>query len=231
MLPGANLPGRTRWCARVTQYAVPPPDCSECNRTSANSVFLPDSMRTGVINYAEFQTGRQSALGCGGISQLDAGRSVQRLTRKRTMNPKLKSTSRQSRRGSRFGATVKATLDHDLVFVGQPSGREVEAREVAVETLELFMTRDRDFQQWQKLRFGREEWRAGLRATPTHGHAQDRTEGAVGVGESTATARRPSVKYGSPVRLWRGALAAAASTPGTKPRRATRSATSRSFST
>ena len=66
---------------------------------------------------------------------------------------------------------------------------------------------------------------------PTAHHAQDRTEGAVDVRESTATARRPSVKNASPVRLWRGAVAAAASTPATKPIRATRSATSRSFST
>ena len=58
---------------------------------------------------------------------------------------------RQSSRGSRFGATVKATLDYDLVFVGQPSGPEVEAREVAVGMLELFMTSDRDFRQRQKL--------------------------------------------------------------------------------
>jgi hypothetical protein len=65
------------------------------------------------------------------------------------MNPKLKSTSANPA-AARFGATVKATLDHDLVFIGRP-GREVEAREVAVEMPELFMTSDRDLRECQEL--------------------------------------------------------------------------------
>src|SRR5215472_10660098 len=64
---------------------------------------------------------------------------------------------------------------------------------------------------------------------PTVDH--DTTAGTVRIRESTATARRPSVKYGSPVRLWRGVAAVAAWTPGTKPSRATRPPTNRSFST
>src|SRR5262245_52873046 len=61
------------------------------------------------------------------------------------------------------------------------------------------------------------------------GHITD--EVAVRVRESTATARSPSVKYGSPVRLRRGAFAGATSTPETKPSRATRRVTSRFSST
>jgi hypothetical protein len=67
------------------------------------------------------------------------------------MNPKLKSTSANPAAARNLGPTVKATLDHDLVFVGQPQGCEVEAREVAVEMLELSMTSDCDFRQRQKL--------------------------------------------------------------------------------
>src|SRR5262245_47006717 len=83
-----------------------------------------------------------------GISRLDAGRSVERLTRKRTMKLKLKGTSPIQRRLA-LRATVKVT--HYLVFVGQPSGRKVEAREIAVRILEQFMASDRDFRQWQKM--------------------------------------------------------------------------------
>ena len=48
-------------------------------------------------------------------------------------------------------AAAKQMLDLYVAFVGQTSGREVEAREIAVEMLEQFMACDRDFRQWQKL--------------------------------------------------------------------------------
>ena len=48
-------------------------------------------------------------------------------------------------------AAAKQMLDRYVAFVGQTSGCEVEAREVAVEMLEQFMASDRDFRPWQKL--------------------------------------------------------------------------------
>ena len=48
-------------------------------------------------------------------------------------------------------AAAKQMLDRYVAFVGQTSGFEVEAREVAVEMLEQFMASDRDFRPWQKL--------------------------------------------------------------------------------
>jgi hypothetical protein len=48
-------------------------------------------------------------------------------------------------------AATKQILYRYVAFVGQTSGREVEAREIAVEMLEQFMATDRDFGQWQKL--------------------------------------------------------------------------------
>ena len=48
-------------------------------------------------------------------------------------------------------AAAKQMLDRYATFVGQTSGREVEAREIAVEMLEQFMASDRDFRRWQKL--------------------------------------------------------------------------------
>ena len=48
-------------------------------------------------------------------------------------------------------AAAKQMLDRYATFVGRTSGREVEAREIAVEMLEQFMASDRDFRQWQKL--------------------------------------------------------------------------------
>ena len=48
-------------------------------------------------------------------------------------------------------AATKQMLDRYVAFVGQTSGFEVEAREVAVEMLEQFMASDRDFRPWQEL--------------------------------------------------------------------------------
>jgi hypothetical protein len=48
-------------------------------------------------------------------------------------------------------AAAKQMLDRYATFVGQTSGREVEAREIAVEMLQQFMASDRHFRQWQKL--------------------------------------------------------------------------------
>ena len=48
-------------------------------------------------------------------------------------------------------AVAKRMLDRYVAFVGQTSGRDVEARQIAVEMLEQFMAGDRDFRRWQKL--------------------------------------------------------------------------------
>jgi hypothetical protein len=47
-------------------------------------------------------------------------------------------------------AAVKEMLDDYVCFVRGASGREVDAREVAVEMLAQFMESDRDFKQFQK---------------------------------------------------------------------------------
>jgi hypothetical protein len=47
-------------------------------------------------------------------------------------------------------ATLKDLLDRYVTFVRDASGREVEAREIAVEMLAQFMESDRDFKQWQR---------------------------------------------------------------------------------
>jgi len=47
-------------------------------------------------------------------------------------------------------AGLKEMLDEYLGFVRESSGREVEAREIAVEMLAQFMESDRQFRQWQR---------------------------------------------------------------------------------
>lgn len=47
-------------------------------------------------------------------------------------------------------ATLKERLDQYTAFLREGSGREVEAREMAVEILAQFIESDRDFRQWQK---------------------------------------------------------------------------------
>lgn len=47
-------------------------------------------------------------------------------------------------------AGLKDMLDKYAVFVRDASGREVEAREIAVEMLGQFIASDRQFRQWQK---------------------------------------------------------------------------------
>ena len=61
------------------------------------------------------------------------------------MNPKLKSTSVNPAAVRDFGATVKATLHHDLVIVGQLSGREVRRGRSRVEMLEAV------YDEWARL--------------------------------------------------------------------------------
>jgi hypothetical protein len=48
-------------------------------------------------------------------------------------------------------AATKQIRYRYVALVGQASGREVEAREIAVEMLEQFMATDRDFGQWRRL--------------------------------------------------------------------------------
>jgi len=119
-------------------------------------------MRTEVIDYAEFQTGRQSALAWWGH---ESAWFCTKADGEAPDETQAQGHFRQSSRGSRFGATLKATLDHDLGFVGQPSGREVEAREVAVEMLELFMTSHHDFRQWHNWGRGASSSRARTGST------------------------------------------------------------------
>ena len=47
-------------------------------------------------------------------------------------------------------AGLKEMLDEYLGFVRESSGREVEAREIAVEMLAQFMESDRQFKRWQR---------------------------------------------------------------------------------
>ena len=47
-------------------------------------------------------------------------------------------------------AGLKEMLDQYVAFVHEGSGREVEAREIAVEMLVQFMESDRQFKQWQR---------------------------------------------------------------------------------
>ena len=47
-------------------------------------------------------------------------------------------------------ARVRAKLDGYVEFVRDALGREVEAKEIAVEMLEQFMESDREFRLWQK---------------------------------------------------------------------------------
>ena len=47
-------------------------------------------------------------------------------------------------------AGLKEMLDKYVAFVHEGSGREVEAREIAVEILAQFMESDRQFKQWQR---------------------------------------------------------------------------------
>ncbi|MFZ2062227.1 MAG: DUF2274 domain-containing protein [Candidatus Binatus sp.] len=47
-------------------------------------------------------------------------------------------------------AGLKARLDQYVAFVHEGSGREVEAREIAVEMLAQFMESDRQFRRWQR---------------------------------------------------------------------------------
>jgi hypothetical protein len=47
-------------------------------------------------------------------------------------------------------APVKEMLDQYVGFVRGASGREVDAREVAIEMLAQFMESDREFKQWHK---------------------------------------------------------------------------------
>ena len=47
-------------------------------------------------------------------------------------------------------AGLKGMLDRYVGFVQEGSGREVEARQIAVEILAQFMESDRQFKQWQR---------------------------------------------------------------------------------
>lgn len=47
-------------------------------------------------------------------------------------------------------AGLKKMLDKYVAFVHEGSGREVEAREIAVEMLVQFMVSDRQFKHWQR---------------------------------------------------------------------------------
>jgi len=47
-------------------------------------------------------------------------------------------------------AALKGKLDEYVAFVHDQSGREVEAREVAVEMLTQFIETDREFKRWQR---------------------------------------------------------------------------------
>ena len=47
-------------------------------------------------------------------------------------------------------AGLKEMLDKYVAFVQEGSGREVEARQIAVEILAQFMESDRQFKQWQR---------------------------------------------------------------------------------
>ena len=47
-------------------------------------------------------------------------------------------------------AGLKEMLDEYVSFVHEGSGREVEAREIAVEMLAQFMESDRQFKRWQR---------------------------------------------------------------------------------
>jgi hypothetical protein len=47
-------------------------------------------------------------------------------------------------------AGLKEMLDKYVAFVHEGSGREVEAREIAVEMLVQFMVSDRQFKHWQR---------------------------------------------------------------------------------
>jgi len=62
-------------------------------------------------------------------------------------------------------AAAKQMLDRYVAFVGQTSGFEVEAREVAVEMLELFMTSHHDFRQWHNWGRGASSSRARTGST------------------------------------------------------------------
>lgn len=47
-------------------------------------------------------------------------------------------------------AGLKEMLDKYVAFVHEGSGREVEAREIAVEMIAQFMDSDRQFRRWQR---------------------------------------------------------------------------------
>ncbi len=47
-------------------------------------------------------------------------------------------------------AGLKEKLDKYVAFVQEGSGREVEARQIALEILAQFMESDRQFKQWQR---------------------------------------------------------------------------------
>jgi hypothetical protein len=47
-------------------------------------------------------------------------------------------------------AGLKEMLDQYVAFVHEGSGREVEAREIAVEMIAQFMESDRQFKQWER---------------------------------------------------------------------------------
>jgi hypothetical protein len=47
-------------------------------------------------------------------------------------------------------AGLKEMLDQYVAFVHQGSGREVEAREIAVEMIAQFMESNRQFKRWQR---------------------------------------------------------------------------------
>jgi len=47
-------------------------------------------------------------------------------------------------------AGLKEMLDKYVAFVHESSGREVEAREIAVEMIAQFMESDRQFKRWQR---------------------------------------------------------------------------------
>jgi hypothetical protein len=59
-------------------------------------------------------------------------------------------------------AVVKDALDEYVAFVRDQSGREVDAREIAVEILAQFISADREFRQWQRRDLKRSQ-RRGVR--------------------------------------------------------------------
>jgi hypothetical protein len=61
-------------------------------------------------------------------------------------------------------AGLKEMLDQYVAFVQEDSGREVEARQIAVEILAQFMESDRQFKRWQR-RDQKPAWQRSVRGS------------------------------------------------------------------